>query len=140
MTDSPRILLDTHVWVWFEQGEERLPLRARNQIEQAAWSGSLYIASISLLEIANQYRHGRIQLSIPLEQWFTETLDQRGPQTIPLTPAIALETTLLPDLFHEDPADRIIASTARVEKLTLYPHDKALLRFGKQGLFHTVSI
>ncbi|HZY60966.1 MAG TPA: type II toxin-antitoxin system VapC family toxin [Edaphobacter sp.] len=140
MTESPRILLDTHAWVWLEQGEERLPLRARNQIERAAWSGSLYIASISLLEIANQYRRGRIQLSIPLEQWFTETLDQRGPQAIPLTPAIALETTLLPDLFHGDPADRIIASTARVEKLTLYTHDKALLHFGKQGLFHTVSI
>ncbi len=140
MTDSPRILLDTHTWVWFEQGEERLPIKARQQIEKAAWGGSLYIAAISLLEIANQHRRGRIQLSIPLEQWFSQTLNPQGVQIIPLTPAIALETTLLPELFHGDPADRLIASTARVENLTLYTHDKAILRFGKQGLLHTVAI
>lgn len=140
MTDSPRILLDTHAWIWFEQGEERLPVKARRQIEAAAWGGSLYIAAISLLEIANQHRRGRIQLSIPLEQWFKETLDHQGIQIIPLTPAIALETTLLPESFHGDPADRLIASTARVENLTLYTHDKAILRFGKQGLLHTAAI
>lgn len=140
MTDSLRILLDTHAWIWFEQGEERLPIKARQQIEKAAWDGSLYIASISLLEVANQQRRGRIQFSIPLEQWFAQTLDQLGMQIVPLTPAIALETTLLPESFHGDPADRLIASTARVENLTLYTHDKAILRFGKQGLLQTVAI
>jgi PIN domain nuclease of toxin-antitoxin system len=140
MSDSPRILLDTHAWAWFEQGEERLPIKARQQIEKAAWAGSLYIAAISLLEIANQHRRGRIQLSIPLKQWFAETLNHRGMQIVPLTPEIALETTLLPESFHGDPADRLIASTARVENLTLYTHDKAILRFGKQGLLHTVAI
>jgi PIN domain nuclease of toxin-antitoxin system len=140
MTDSLRILLDTHAWAWFEQGEEQLPIKARNQIEKAAWAGSLYIASISLLEIANMHRRGRIKLTIPLEQWFAETLNHQGMQIVPLTPAIALETTLLPESFHGDPADRLIASTARVENLTLYTHDKAILRFGKQGLLHTVAI
>lgn len=140
MTESPGILLDTHAWVWFEQGEERLPVRARQQIEKAAWNGSLYIAAISLLEIANQHRRGRIQFSIPLEQWFAGTLDHQGSQIVPLTPAIALETTRLPESFHGDPADRLIAATARVHNLALFTHDKAILRFGKQGLLHTVAI
>lgn len=140
MTDGPRILLDTHTWIWLEQGDDRLPVRARNQIEKAAWSGSLFIAAISLLEVANMHRRGRVQFSIPLEQWFAETLDHRGMQIVPLTPAIAVETTLLPNSFHGDPADRLIASTARVENLILYTHDKAILRFGEQGFLHTAAI
>jgi PIN domain nuclease of toxin-antitoxin system len=140
MNESPGILLDTHAWVWFEQGEERLAAKARQQIEEAVWNGRLYIAAISLLEIANQHRRGRIQFSIPLEQWFTGTLDDRGAQIVPLTPAIALETTRLPESFHGDPADRLIAATARIHNLALFTHDKAILRFGRQGFLRTVAI
>ncbi len=75
-----------------------------------------------------------------LEAWFRATLRQPGVRVIELSPAIALATLSLPAEFPGDPADRLIAATARVEQLALCTHDRALLRFSGNGLFETREI
>jgi PIN domain nuclease of toxin-antitoxin system len=52
---------------------------------------------------------------------------------VPLTPEIALESTRLPAPFHGDPADRIIAATARRFSARLLTKDRKLLAYGRQG-------
>jgi len=134
------ILLDTHAWLWLELGEDRFTTLQKRQLNAAALNLHLYVASISLLEVANQHRRGRIALPMSLDSWFERAFSQAGVTLLQITPQIAVETTLLPDAFHGDPADRLIAATARVENLLLCTHDNALLRFGKQGLFRTLAI
>ena len=140
MNKDEGLLLDTHVWIWFEKAEPLVSPASRRRIEDAFRRDRLFIASISLLEVANQFRRKRIALPVTLNQFFHDTLSKPGLRVKDLTPEIALETSALPPTFHGDPADRLIAATARVEDLTLCTHDKTLLLFGKQGLFRTLPI
>ncbi len=134
------ILLDTHAWLWLELGEDYFTPLQKRQLNNAAINLHLYVAGISLLEVANLHRRKRISLPIPLDTWFEQSFSQVGITLLQITPRIAVETTFLPESFHGDPADRIIAATARVENLTLCTHDEALLKFGKLGLYRTLAI
>jgi PIN domain nuclease of toxin-antitoxin system len=134
------ILLDTHVWLWLELGEDHFTAAQLRQLNAAAVNLHLFVSAISLLEVANLHRRGRVTLPIPLDSWFEQTLTQAGISLLQITPKIAVETALLPEEFHGDPADRLIASTARVENLTLCTHDKSLLSFGKKGLYRTMPV
>jgi PIN domain nuclease of toxin-antitoxin system len=62
------IVLDTHIWVWWVHGDERL---TSNQFEviQANEDGVIGISAISLWEIAKLVENGRLELPISLEKW-----------------------------------------------------------------------
>lgn len=97
---------------------------------------ALFLSSISLFEVANAYSRGRLHLPArTLEDWLQANLRSPGVRLLPLTPEIAVQTTRLPDTFHGDPGDRVLAATAQVGGLTVVTHDKALVQFGRQGLF-----
>jgi PIN domain nuclease of toxin-antitoxin system len=53
--------------------------------------------------------------------------------TAPLTPEIAVESSRLPGPFHNDPIDRILAATARIEGLILVTRDRAILDYARHG-------
>lgn len=109
-------------------------------MDAASANEGLFVSAISLLEVANMDRRKRVLLPIPLQAWLGRAFYTGAIHLLPITPEIASETAALPEAFHGDPADRIIAATARVEDLTLCTHDKLLLMFGKQGLFKTLAI
>jgi len=122
------IVLDTHIWVWWVHGSERL---APTQLEviQANESGVIGISAISLWEIAKLVENGRLELPAPLEKWFTQALNYPGVRIIELTPAISIESTRLPGEFHRDPADQIIVATARIMKCKLITSDEKILNY-----------
>lgn len=140
MNDTSGVLLDTHAWLWLATGDEKLPVPVRKALEKLESAGELYVAAISLLEIANMFRRNRIQLPLNLREWFQRALSDVNIGLLPITPEIASETAVLPESFHGDPADRLIAATARVENLTLCTHDKELLRYAKTGSFRTLNV
>lgn len=134
------VLLDTHAWLWLATGDEKLPVPVRKTLEKFETAGELYVAAISLLEIANMFRRNRVHLPLNLNDWFQRALSDANIGLLPITLEIAAETALLPESFHGDPADRLIAATARVENLTLCTHDKDLLRYARTGLFRALNV
>ena len=56
-----------------------------------------------------------------------------GPHDAPLTAEIAVECHQLPDRLHNDPVDRILVATARIEGLTLLTRDRAILDYAAKG-------
>ena len=50
-------------------------------------------------------------------------------KVVPLSPAVAVESTRLPEPFHKDPADQIIVATALVHHCPLVTSDKKLLAY-----------
>jgi PIN domain nuclease of toxin-antitoxin system len=126
------ILLDTHIWIWFMEGDKSLKPASRRLIDQAAQDGSVYVSSISFWEIAVLEAKERIKLARPCLEWIQASAELLGLQTIELTPKVAVESYQLPGDFHGDPADRIITASARVEGLTLMTKDKAILKYAKQ--------
>jgi PIN domain nuclease of toxin-antitoxin system len=81
---------------------------------------------------------GRIRLKSPCEEWVREALATPGLVLAPLTPEIALDSSRLPPPFHGDPADRIIAATARRLGARLLTRDQKLIEYGRMrhiGIF-----
>lgn len=127
------LLLDTHVWLWFMLADAELAISGKNVINRAAASGQLRIAAISIWEAALLASRGRVVLSRPLAQWMTAAVSAPGLSIEPLLPQVAVEACCLPEVFHRDPADRLIAATARVVSATLMTRDRRILDYAARG-------
>ncbi len=129
-----RYLLDTHVWVW-AQRREVTQLRDESFAEIEGWQkeGIVFISPFSAWELGLLERHKQIELGAPVEIFVASATEDDGLQFAALTPAILIASTRLPGDIHRDPADRILAATARELGLTLVTRDKALLAYAKQG-------
>ena len=104
------ILLDTHVLLWYERGDRRLGAQARRVFESALQDGDVAVSAISFWEVGMQIQKGRLVLSLDLDAWRRDLLEQ-GLVEIPVDGIISARAGLLADI-HGDPADRLIVSTA----------------------------
>jgi PIN domain nuclease of toxin-antitoxin system len=110
---SKLILLDTHVLIWWANGDlDRLSAPAKSAID-AAGPGELAISAISTWEIAMLVAHGRLILAADVSQWIGRVGQLPAIRFVPIDNDIALESVALPPPFHKDPADRMIVATAR---------------------------
>ena len=122
------IVLDTHTWVWWVHGDERLT-RTQAEVIEANETNVIGVSAISCWEIAKLVEYGRLELPCSLEEWFEEALSYPGICLLELTPEIAIESTQLPGEFHRDPADQMIVATARVYGCPLVTSDGRLLEY-----------
>jgi len=129
------IVLDTHIWIWWVHGDERLTPDQRESIA-ANEEDVIGISAISCWEIAKLVEYGRLELSSPIEEWFEQALSYPGVQLLALTPEIAIESTQLPGEFHRDPADQIIVATARVNGCSLVTSDEKILNYSHVATIH----
>lgn len=128
-----RLLLDTHCWIWMALGEKsRFTAAGVRAVEEAANGGRLLLSAISVWELAMLEAKGRIRLTRPCHEWVRQALGIPGLDLAPLTPEIAVESTRLPGEFHGDPADRIIAATARCLNARLLTRDRRLIEYARR--------
>jgi PIN domain nuclease of toxin-antitoxin system len=71
----------------------------------------------------------RIILEMPCQEWINQSIELTHIQIALMTPTLAIESCHLPGNIHEDPADRMIMATARVEGLTLITRDKKMIAY-----------
>jgi PIN domain nuclease of toxin-antitoxin system len=129
------ILLDTHVLLWLAAEPAHLSKAATASIRRALRSGGIAIASISLWEIAVMFAKGRLRFRGTTEASLETILTATGVSVREITPAIAALATQFPADFPADPADRLIAATARAEGFTLVTRDA---RIRSSDLLRTV--
>jgi len=115
-----KLVLDTHIWLWWIMQElDRFPAHWSTLIEEA---DQVLISPVSCFEVALACKRGRIQLPCTTAEWIQEALEPAGIEIAPLTPAIACAATALGEI-HKDPFDRIIISTAIHSHATLLSVD-----------------
>jgi PIN domain nuclease of toxin-antitoxin system len=131
-TEAPALLLDTHAWIWLNEGLPELSLEHRRAVDAAARRGQAWVSIISVWEVSLLYSKQRLQLRTGCLDWARQAL--APPLALAaLTPEIAVESNGLPGRFHADPVDRIITATARIEGLTVVTRDRQILAYAAQG-------
>jgi PIN domain nuclease of toxin-antitoxin system len=118
--------MDTHAWIWAVLGDAKLGRRARAVLTSVPAGDRVGLASISLKEASWQLARGRIVVSGSWEDWLRRAAAAPQVDVLPLTVDVAIESERLSPSFPPDPADRIIAATARVHGLTLLTVDHAI--------------
>lgn len=121
------ILLDTHIFIWWVNHSPRLETSSRQLIEREP--DAVGLSAISLWETAKLVQSGRLELTLPLEDWLEGALAYPKVVIVALSPAIALGSTRLPPPFHKDPADEIIVATARVLECALLTYDGKIRQY-----------
>lgn len=122
------IILDTHIWVWWNHNDSKLTNHYQDIINQQRSQG-LGICSISLIEISTLVSKKRLVLPCSIKEWFKIALEQKGVQLLSITPEIAIDAYTLPGDFHKDPADRLIVATARIYDVSLLTIDNKILAY-----------
>lgn len=127
------ILLDTCAVIWLSQGEQ-IADRAVALLTEAAKTGaSSYISTITAWEVGLLISRQRLHLGTTPERWFAGLFDAPLVRLAELSPDRLFAASFLPGKPPRDPADRIIAATARDLGATLVTRDRALLDYGAQG-------
>ncbi|BCL37124.1 type II toxin-antitoxin system VapC family toxin [Nostoc sp. MS1] len=121
------IVLDTHIWVWWIQGDARLTPKYQGWLQQYESQG-LGVSIMSCWEIAKLVEIGKLTLPYTVDEWFTAALAYPGVQLLDITIPIIVESTQLQG-FHRDPFDQVIVATARIYNCPLLTVDAKILAY-----------
>ena len=120
-----KLLLDTHIWLRSRRDPKLLGRRVLAELENE--SNELWLSPVSSWEALLLHRRGRIVLHSDPIEWIRQMV--AGFREAPLTDEVVVTAEALP-LLNPDPADRFLAATAKVMKLTLVTADRKLLGLG----------
>ncbi len=121
------VVLDTHIWIWWVQGDTKLSATAAAAIK-AQEDLVIGVSVISCWEIAKLVEYNRLTLPCEIWEWFEKALSYPAVQLLDLTPEIAIASTQLVG-FHRDPADQLITATAKVYACPLVTADTKILSY-----------
>jgi len=128
------IVLDTHVWIWLINGDEKIQkAKFLDEINKAVKSHLIKVPAICTWEVSMLVAKNRIVLSENTLDWIHKALSAPGISICPLTPEIAYESANLPGNCHGDPADRMIIASTRILNATLLTFDSKILEYSEEG-------
>lgn len=130
-----RILVDTGVWFRFTR---RLPLARKVEAALDDSGSQRFLCPISSMEVVRKWRSGRLPCPDPTT-WMDLALE--GFEILSITEPIARQAALW-EWEHRDPADRLIAATARLHGIELWHTDTVLrdLKGFPQRYFNAVTL
>lgn len=126
-------LLDTCAAMYLV-AQEPMAQVATEAMDKAADLGiPLRVSPITAWEVGLLQGKGRFRSSLTPQRWFETLRTRPGITLCELTPDVLLQSWFLPGKLNRDPADRIIAATAREYGFTVITRDRALLDYAEQG-------
>ena len=117
-----KLLLDTHVVLWWQRDDRRLGREAREAI---ATADLVWVSAVSGWEMSIKAALGRLRLAEP----FGVLLAADDFTELPMTLAHAGRLADLPP-HHADPFDRMLVAQALAERAHLVSHDRSLEPYG----------
>ena len=127
------LLLDTCAVIWIANDEPVAQL-VSDSMQQAIQIGEpVFVSPISAWEIGMLVARSRMTLLMKPEAWFDRILQEQGMSVAGMTPELLIASSFLPGMPPRDPADRILAATAREYGYRLVTRDRPLLDYAQQG-------
>jgi PIN domain nuclease of toxin-antitoxin system len=118
-----RILLDTHVFLWYISADPRLPVAFRDAIRDPA--NEVYLSAASVWEAVIKYALGKLPLPEAPASYLPRQRAAHRIATLPVEEATLLHLAGLPPL-HRDPFDRVLIAQAIQHGLALATVDDAV--------------
>lgn len=133
------ILLDTCALLWIVGGD-RIEAKAKAAIEDRWSEGHApRVSPISAWEVGLLASRGRITLTMATDRWWDTMMLRSGFELAPMPPELLIASSQLPGPAPSDPADRIIATTAREQGLSLMTRDSKLLAYADAGHLNALA-
>jgi PIN domain nuclease of toxin-antitoxin system len=126
VAEGSTMILDTCALLWLASGDKKLTRPILKQINEAA---AVYISAISGFEIAIKSVRGKLRLPHPPGEWFAKVLDHHGLTVLPLSLDVCITAAQLPPI-HNDPCDRFIIATAKLNNLPVVTVDERFEEYG----------
>lgn len=120
-----KILLDTHIAIWALCQPDKLKKNQLSSLENPA--NELWLSAISIWEIRYLLDSKALSYKGSLEELFYELSEVLSIREAPFSTQVVFNASKI-KLPHKDPADWMIAATARALKLKLMSEDKQIKR------------
>jgi PIN domain nuclease of toxin-antitoxin system len=136
---NSQLLLDTCAAIWLAEAES-IGQEATKALEKAYDAGtSVYVSPITAWEIGLLNSRGRLALLIKPQLWFQRLFNVLNFRLADMSPQLLIASSFLPGTPPRDPADRIIATTAREYGYMLVTRDRLLLEYAAQGHIQAIA-
>lgn len=129
---STPLLLDTNACIFVV--EDTLSPAARQLLtEKNGAREKIYVSPFTAWELGSILSKGHLRSSLDADAYFRELMAQPGFELADLTADVLISSWYLPGSPPRDPADRILAATARIFGFALLTSDRGLLRYAREG-------
>jgi PIN domain nuclease of toxin-antitoxin system len=120
-----RLLLDTHIFLWYVGGDPRVRGTFRKAIEDAE---VVYLSVVSVWEATIKYSVGKLPLPEPPHPWLSEQREQHGIESLSIDERSVAHLLKL-EPHHRDPFDRILVCQAIEHGLQLVTVDPVMAKY-----------
>jgi PIN domain nuclease of toxin-antitoxin system len=136
---SSPILLDTCAAIWLAEAQA-LAEQAMLVLDDAYEARTaVYVSPITAWEIGLLTSRGRLSLLIKPQLWFQRLFDVLNFRLAEMPPEVLIASSYLPGTPPRDPADRIMAATAREYGYLLMTRDRPLLNYAGEGHIQAIA-
>jgi PIN domain nuclease of toxin-antitoxin system len=121
-----RLLLDTHVFLWYVTADPKLPAAFRAAIQDPA--NDVYLSVASVWEAVIKQGLGKLPLPGPAADYLSQQREVHGIASLPVDEGAMRPLASLPPL-HRDPFDRLLVAQALQHGLTVVTIDPAVAAY-----------
>lgn len=121
-----RLLIDTHVFLWYIIGDSRIPSRFRAEIQDP--TNEVFISVASIWKAVVKSSLGKLTLPGPPARYLTLQKDAHGMVSLPIDEGAMHHLETLP-LFHRDPFDGILIAQAMQHGLSIATVDPCFIAY-----------
>jgi PIN domain nuclease of toxin-antitoxin system len=121
-----RLLLDTHVFLWYITADPRLPVSFQAAIQDPA--NEVFLSVVSIWEAVIKYELGKLPLPSPPADYLPRQRHAHGIAAMPIEEGAMQHLAGMP-LLHRDPFDRLLIAQALQQGLTIATVDPQVLAY-----------
>lgn len=121
-----RLLLDTHIFLWYISGDSRLSASIRDQIDDR--KNEAFLSVGSFWEIVIKFELGKLPLPQQPDSYIPAQRRLHGIDSLPFEESDAQKLAGLPP-HHRDPFDRMLVSQALAKGLTIVTVDPIIEKY-----------
>ncbi len=121
-----KLLLDTHIFLWFINGDKRLSDDMQQDIRDP--DNEVYLSVVSLWEVVVKHQLGKLSLPEAPESYLPVQRQKHQIASLPLDETSVSQLAKLP-FIHRDPFDRMLICQAMAHGLTIVTVDNLILAY-----------